>query len=851
LKDEDNRMAHGDYLEFELAIGHGDGHTVPLAVLSSPAGQAQETMRVPFSDRDLEDLHGALASPSAGQEESCRAFGRKLFDALFTGQVRLLYDESLHLAAQRGEALRLKLRIDPSELADLPWELLYDPRSSEHLYLSPGILAARHVHPPQSVDLPAITPPLRILGMVASPGDLPPVSVDREKQRLEAALSPLQARDLVQLTWLEGQAWHDLQQAIWSGHWHAFHFVGPGGLDGNTGEGFVVLTGDDGQSQRLSTRHLGWLLASHESLRLVWLSTSEGGRGRGRDRFASTATTLMQRGIPGVITMQYPISEQAAVAFVQTFYGGLVATMPVDLAVTRAREAVRSEVPGTGEWGVPALHASIPELRYFDRETLVTTATDRGGEALAADDFERAIEQYAFAIEMGGGAAAQENIDLAEDVGAKLKSARDALDMLAGSAEAQAVAVLQVLEVLDEIRQRLPGSQAIQHELSRAQEKASGLRDRLWERGQRLMRRGSVGLTPNRRRKRLQAGVRLLENAARLDTEDAPALKEDLAKAVRRLSYLESAQDRTEPDPDKRQRPVLWRYGLVAAALVCAVFVALVVADVVPISSLIARATATMIPTATSTAVPALTAEATPTTVPSLSPGTAPSAAAAVTSAPTASFTTSPTSPDTATPSHTEAATEAPQPIDTPTPIPPAPSPSPQPTAVQTQTATPTAQPGATPTAAPKPAEPTPPPTLTPTPSAPAGPVYPAPVLLEPEDIAYFSQDAFGTYLLRWNWDGNLQAGEWFDVRVWQEGMPHYGLAWTRLREYTYDICLQGSGHYYWSVAIVRGEQGIWQADLSPEATPRRFTSFRHDAWCERHGRQLLPPRPAPYREIS
>ena len=49
--------------------------------------------------------------------------------------------------------------------------------------------------------------------MIASPTDLPPLDVGREKQRMERALQG-SGEGLVELTWLEGQTWRDLQRAM-------------------------------------------------------------------------------------------------------------------------------------------------------------------------------------------------------------------------------------------------------------------------------------------------------------------------------------------------------------------------------------------------------------------------------------------------------------------------------------------------------------------------------------------------------------------------------------------------------------------------------------------------------------
>ena len=67
-----------------------------------------------------------------------------------------------------------------------------------------------------------MTPPLRLLGMIASPTDLPRLDVDRERQRIENAVQDLQEQGFLDLTWLPGQTWRDLQEAMWGGPWHIF-----------------------------------------------------------------------------------------------------------------------------------------------------------------------------------------------------------------------------------------------------------------------------------------------------------------------------------------------------------------------------------------------------------------------------------------------------------------------------------------------------------------------------------------------------------------------------------------------------------------------------------------------------
>ena len=51
--------------------------------------------------------------------------------------------------------------------------------------------------------------------MVASPKGVQELDVDLEKQLLEQAVADLQEQGLVELVWLEGETWRDLQRNLW------------------------------------------------------------------------------------------------------------------------------------------------------------------------------------------------------------------------------------------------------------------------------------------------------------------------------------------------------------------------------------------------------------------------------------------------------------------------------------------------------------------------------------------------------------------------------------------------------------------------------------------------------------
>ena len=366
-----------DYLDFEVEIGVGSGRAYPVTVIRSASGEARETMHFPFDELALENqllsLQNALLRSGGKrrqifhpEEQTVQNFGRALFNALFTGEVGKRYAVSQLAASNQGKGLRLKLRIRSPELAALPWEFLYDPDGSEFICLSSATPIVRYLELAQPPRPLLVTPPLSILAMTSSPKDLPELEIEREKLRLEKAVADLRAKGLVELTWLPGQGWYDLQKAMRHGPWHIFHFIGHGGFDTRTDEGLIALEDEDGKARLLSATQMGLLLADHRFLRLVVLNSCEGAKGSEHDIFSGTASILVRRGIPAVLAMQYEITDRAAIEFSRAFYDALADGSPVDTAVSEARKAINLGIANTLEWGTPVLYMRSPDGVLFE-----------------------------------------------------------------------------------------------------------------------------------------------------------------------------------------------------------------------------------------------------------------------------------------------------------------------------------------------------------------------------------------------------------------------------------------------------------------------------------------------------
>ena len=370
-----------EYLDFELRIGAGAEGAMPVDVLRSPAGEARGVLTLPWTGADLHQRVSAVeravrrgggargvdmgqAEPSASVPE----FGSALFRGVMPESVRICYRTSRALATQSGKGLRVRLRIDAPAVAALPWELLFDDDEGDFVSLSNATPIVRHLELGRGIAPLAVEPPLRILAMVSGPSDLPALSVAHERKRMEQALAPLVEKGDATLTWLEGHGSDALQRAMQpgAGPWHVFHFIGHGSFDQASGEGLLLLTGDDGTSVPLPATQLGRLLADHDSLRLAVLNACDGARGSESSRFSSTAAVLMRRGLPAVVAMQHPISDDAAIEFSREFYGGLAGGMPVDGAVAEGRKAMSLLEGGAFEWGTPVLHMRSADGMLFD-----------------------------------------------------------------------------------------------------------------------------------------------------------------------------------------------------------------------------------------------------------------------------------------------------------------------------------------------------------------------------------------------------------------------------------------------------------------------------------------------------
>lgn len=357
------------YEPFDLLISPvAAGYQV--RVIRSPHGEATGSFQLPASiiaqRNNLQMVGGAIrafklinaSSPNA-QPLDPKQFGADLFTTLFADQVGTCLRQSLALMAKAGKGLRIRLRLDEApELAALPWEYLYDPIAQRYLVLSDQTPIVRYLALPQAEANLTVTGPLRILVLTADATDYARLNITAEEERLRTALQPLETEGQVAITWLSNGTLRDLRRTLRRNDYHILHFIGHGWFEqeGEYTENGLLLVDETGKGVKMPAETLGMNLHNHRALRLAFLNACEGARlaDNVSEPFGGVAQHLVQQGLPAVLAMQFPISDQAAIELTRSFYSALANRMPVDAALTVARSAVYAQ-ESVMEWGTPVL----------------------------------------------------------------------------------------------------------------------------------------------------------------------------------------------------------------------------------------------------------------------------------------------------------------------------------------------------------------------------------------------------------------------------------------------------------------------------------------------------------------
>ncbi|GAA0428655.1 hypothetical protein Acor_71140 [Acrocarpospora corrugata] len=331
-----------------------------VEVVRSAAGEASAIVPLDVAGLLARRAEFRRAVLGSAPESVVRDVGQALFTALLgSGEVASRYQAARAVAADRGERLRVVLRLDSAELAGLPWEAMYDAALDSYICRTEQLV--RHI-PVPALPVPIkVRRPLRVLALAPSPRGLPPLLVAREHDQLNSALSLPVSEGLIEIHWADRPTWSGLQELLLAGDWHVVHFIGHGD---HRGEGLLALEQEDRRANWVEARRFADLL--RPSPRLVVLNSCSGAAADAFDLFAGTATTLIRAGVSAVAAMQFEISNRAAIAFAHGFYSAIAGGRGIDEAVSIGRIAILGLTGETLEWITPVLYLRGDRTRIFE-----------------------------------------------------------------------------------------------------------------------------------------------------------------------------------------------------------------------------------------------------------------------------------------------------------------------------------------------------------------------------------------------------------------------------------------------------------------------------------------------------
>jgi hypothetical protein len=364
----------GDVLEiFVLALGGGPGSSPDAAQVLAAFRSAR--VLAPFPRRGGEDgarwqriirahektlavLEGRARDRAVPSGKELRELGRDLFEALFPGDVRRLYDTARALG--KGRPLDVVFTSMLDWVADKPWELAFDPSRREFLATS-SVNLVRNAFTAVPADAPARgRGRLRVLTVVSQPRGAAPLDAKTETADLRKAFADLVDKGRAEIEVLAPATAGRLQRRLAAGGVDVLHFVGHGEFDEKEREGSLLLEDEPGRPRPLGTDALRQIVCGR-GLRLVFLNACETGRGGRVEWNRGVAPALVAAGLPAVVANQYPVEDAAATAFARELYAQLAAGSTLGDAAREARVAVGRDL-GTGSlgWAVPVVFARDP-----------------------------------------------------------------------------------------------------------------------------------------------------------------------------------------------------------------------------------------------------------------------------------------------------------------------------------------------------------------------------------------------------------------------------------------------------------------------------------------------------------
>jgi hypothetical protein len=296
------------------------------------------------------------------EDAEIRTFGSLLHRFLFGDRdCYQLYDA----ITQTQGATRLELVFPANDtgarLAAIPWEFLYRPdqdtRQGPYLAIDSKIVLSRHIPSDCGEPRTHARGPVRVLPVVSQPDDrrLGEVVYDDVLKAIKKTAS--------ELGWsLEQELMNptttSLPQHVFAdGVVDLVHFMGHGEFDPQAGVGSLALCDEHNETDWVPDRELARTMTRNgKAPRAVVLHACDGGK-TDFASFGGVASQLVRAGVPNVVAMQYPVTNETAIRFSTSLYRSIGDGADLGTAVQAAREEIYWARRDPRLLGVPVVYS--------------------------------------------------------------------------------------------------------------------------------------------------------------------------------------------------------------------------------------------------------------------------------------------------------------------------------------------------------------------------------------------------------------------------------------------------------------------------------------------------------------
>lgn len=280
--------------------------------------------------------------------------GRAMYQAVFTPPIERLFG-GIVVKGGTGKGTRIRLVIEPVELARLPWEFMYDGEGFVVLR-SDSPLVRGFISTPTSRPT-AIRGKLKILYAWANPDDQLPLELEKTAATIRAGLAENRQIQFDLLT----HATHEKLEKALDQDYHIVCLACHGSED------HIYLEQEQGGHEEVSVAGFIRMLEGKNDTRLVFLDACELGVIPSGKAYSFAQNLASMAKIPVVLAMQFEVGDEAANRLTSRYFQSLAAFRPVDAALSEARKTIFDDHKIISDVFAPVLYLQSANSNLFPK----------------------------------------------------------------------------------------------------------------------------------------------------------------------------------------------------------------------------------------------------------------------------------------------------------------------------------------------------------------------------------------------------------------------------------------------------------------------------------------------------